>query len=244
MSRVAVTTEDGRYAGHFDWDKAGRWSDRDVITGDGSGGAGVGEAVMLTAGGKWALEHWTNWQGQSNRYHWINAEEAHAWLLRNGENEAVEEYFGDQPEEINLGGRPAIGGEALVRLGELRAPIDEYAARAELSRAAAVRRLAGFGLATVTLPVGMKPIVIECDVVTGRIEMDDASWADGDARWGFIADPFGSGANVMGTEVEPWGMDEFGMERATEAVRALGYTISEWEGEPGGTWKAIVTGRA
>jgi hypothetical protein len=145
MSRVAVTTQDGAHAGHFDWDKAARWSDRDV-NGNGSGGAGAGEAVMLTAGGKWVLEHWTLWQGQSNRYGWITADEAHAWLLRNREDDAVEEHFGSQPEEVSLGGRPAIGSPVLVRLGELLPEVDAYAAGLGIARAEAVRRLIETGL--------------------------------------------------------------------------------------------------
>jgi hypothetical protein len=141
MSRVAVTTQGGQYAGHFDWDKAARWSDRDAISGNGSGGPGAGEAVMLTAGGKWVIEHWTNWQGQSNRYHWITPEDAKAWLLRNGEDDAVAEYFGDRPEETDLGGRPAIGGAVHVRLGAQIDKVDAYAARHGVSRAEAVRRI-------------------------------------------------------------------------------------------------------
>jgi hypothetical protein len=140
MSRVAVTAQDGSHVGHFDWDKASRWSDRDY-NGNGSGGAGAGAAVMRTSGGKWAIEHWTLWQGQRNRYHWITPEEAHAWLLRNGENEAVEKHFGDQPEEIDLGGRPAIGAPVHVRLGDQAGKVDAYAAKHGLSRAEAVRRI-------------------------------------------------------------------------------------------------------
>ena len=141
MSRVAVTTEDGRNAGHFDWDKAGRWSDRDV-NGNGSGGAGRGEAVMLTAGGKWVLEHWTYWQGQRCSYEWITAEEAHAWLLRNGETEAVEEYFGDQPEEVDRrAGRPEIGGRVTISLGTGNlGRVDAWAQAEGISRAEWVRR--------------------------------------------------------------------------------------------------------
>lgn len=140
MSRVAVTTEDGRYAGHFDWDKAGRWSDR--------GGAGYGEAVMLTAGGKWVLEHWTLWQGMRNTYEWITAEDAQAWLIRNRETEAVEEYFGDEPDEVDKrAGRPEIGGRVTLSLGaDLLAVVDAAAAGAGAKRAEMVRELVKAGL--------------------------------------------------------------------------------------------------
>jgi len=147
MARVAVTDEDGRYAGHFDWSKAGRWSDLDPVSGNGSGGAGRGEAVMLTAGGKWVLEYWTHWQGQSDRYRWITAEDAEAWLLRNGEDEAITEHFGDEPEEVDRrAGRPEIGGAVHVRLGELLPAVDAYAAERGLNRAEAVRELTGAGI--------------------------------------------------------------------------------------------------
>lgn len=244
MSTV-VTTEDGRYAGRFDWTKADRWSDKDPVSGNGSGGTGRGEAVMRTAGGRWVLESWTNWQGERNTYRWITPEQAQEWLLLNGEHRAVGQYFGDQPgEEDRRAGRPGIGGAVHVRLGDLLPAVDEFAVRAGLNRAAAVRRLAGFGLSVVTLTPGMKPVVVECNVVTGRIEISTEDWDDDDARWNFVADPFMTGANALGTTLDPWGEDELGMDRATEAVRDLGYTVSEWTETYGETWQAIITGRA
>jgi hypothetical protein len=247
MSRVVVTTEDGRYAGRFDWAKAGRWSDRDVNN-NGSGGAGRGEAVMLTAGGKWVLEHWTNRQGQRNAYEWITAEDAQAWLIRNGETEAVEEYFGDEPDEVDRRvGRPEIGGRVTLALGaDLLPAVDKFAARSGTSRAAAARRLAALGLSIVNPPEGMKPIVVTCDVVSGSIEIDPVEWVGDDARWHFVESPDIFGASDLGTDVEPWGEDEFGMERATAAVRDLGYTIGEWSQDEMNDqfWRATVTGRA
>jgi len=142
MSRVAVTTEDGAYAGRFEWDKADRWSDRDVNN-NGSGGTGRGQAVMRTAGGKWVLENWTLWQGQRDTYRWITADEAQEWLLRNGEHGAVEEYFGEQPEEEDRrAGRPEIGGAVHVRLGALLPVVDRWAEFEGVSRAEWVRRAA------------------------------------------------------------------------------------------------------
>jgi hypothetical protein len=44
-------------------------------------------------------------------------------------------------------GRPPIGGAVHVRLGDLITRVDEYAARAGISRAGAVRELVGAGLA-------------------------------------------------------------------------------------------------
>jgi hypothetical protein len=140
MSRVAVT-EDGQYVGRFEWDKAERWSDRDY-NGNGSGGAGRGEAVMLTAGGRWVLENWTNWQGQRNTYRYIIGNEAQAWLMRNGEDAAVEKYFGDLPEEEDRrAGRPEIGGRVTIALGTGNLErVDAWAQAEGISRAEWVRR--------------------------------------------------------------------------------------------------------
>lgn len=207
----------------------------------------VDESLYRTKGGKWVRNNnATRYMNGPNLFEFLTDDEARDWLLRSECNdEAIERFFGDvADEEDRRPGRPEIGGRVTMSLGELLPAIDAYAARAGFSRAAAVRQLAGYGLVTASLPVGMKPIVFECDVVTGRIEIDDADWTDEDARWRFIADPFGTGASVMGAEVEPWGEDETGMERATKAVRELGYTIDGWEGEPGGTWRATITGRA
>lgn len=247
MARVIVTSEDGSYNGRFDWDKALRWSDIDVNN-NGSGGAGRGEAVMLTAGGRWVLEHWTFWADQRSTYKWIEAEDAQAWLIRSGEDAAVEEYFGDQPEEVDRrAGRPEIGGRVTIALGaDLLPAVDEFAARAGINRAAAVRRLAALGLGIVNPRTGMKPVVIGCDVVTGHIEIDTENWADDDARWRFVEDPDIFGENALGCQVEPWGEDEPGIARATEAVRDLGYTVGDWNRDElnDQSWHAVVTGRA
>lgn len=144
---------------------------------------------------------------------------------------------------IAQAGRPEIGAAIHVRLGDLLPAIDEFAARAGLSRAAAVRRLTTLGLAAVTPPDGMRPIVIGCDVVTGRIEIKTADWSDDDARWDFAISP-DNGAVMNAADVEPWGEGELGMERATEAARDLGYTVGEWTECDGQTWHAVVIGRA
>jgi hypothetical protein len=154
MSRVSVyetTHEGGNYgetklAGWFNYAQAARWSDADY-NGDGSGGAGRGEAVMLTAGGKWVLERWTRWQGERDTYEYISDETARDWLLRNGEDAAVREHFAELAEEEDRRpGRPGIGGAVHVRLGELVGRVDAYAAANGLSRAEAVRKLVEAGL--------------------------------------------------------------------------------------------------
>lgn len=140
----------GTIRSHFDWSKASRWSDVDY-NGNGSGGAGRGQAVMLTSGGRWVLEHWTHWQNEQDRYEYITAEDAREWLLANGDDDAVAEHLGEVPEEEDRRpGRPEVGGAVHVRLGDLLAAVDAYAAGRSTGRADAIRHLITQGLATET----------------------------------------------------------------------------------------------
>lgn len=136
-----------RLVGWFDWNKAARWSDADY-NGNGSGGTARGQAVILTAQGKWVLENWSSWQNETDQYEYITADEAREWLLRNNEDKAVEEHFGEIPEEEDRrGGRPEIGGRITTALGEERlGSVDLYAEQTGLSRAEAIRQLIDVGL--------------------------------------------------------------------------------------------------
>jgi hypothetical protein len=261
MTRINIYTSDDEQAygygkpsllGWFDpatseaFEQDTRWDGNNMV-GVITGSQWVDECLYRTKGGKWVRNNnATRYMGGPNTFEFLADDEARDWLLRSECNdEAIERFFGDVAEEEDRRpGRPTIGEPVGVRLGDHLPAIDEFAARAGLKRAAAVRRLAAIGLRAVTLPPGMQPIVVECNVVTGRIEIDGTDdWADRDARWEFIVDRC-SGASALGVTVEPWGENEFSMERAGQAVRDLGYTIGEWEGEAGGTWRAVVTGRA
>jgi hypothetical protein len=135
--------EDGTVrVGHFESDKAERWSDADH-NGNGSGGTGRGQALYRTSGGKWVLCNWSLWQGESDRFEYITPERAREWLLRNHEDEAVARYLGPVAEEEDRSpGRPAVGEPVNVRLGDdLLGAIDAYAVLAGTSRAAAIREL-------------------------------------------------------------------------------------------------------
>jgi|SRR5690606_8935559 len=144
MKRVNVTNENGRLVGWFNYDRAvGRWPDKDPVTGDGSGGLGRGQAVILTASGRWVLEDWTDWQGQENTYRWISADEAREWLLSNHHDDAVEQHFGAVPAEVNLGGRPAtVGGSRrpLQAPDEFWQQVDARAAELGVSASEVIRR--------------------------------------------------------------------------------------------------------
>ena len=151
MGRVnvyeAVTDEYGdnwnpQFVGWFDSETADRWSDADY-NGDGSGGSGRGQAVWHTSGGRWVLEHWSRWQGEGSRYEYIEPDQARDWLLRNDCDDAVRAHFGDIPEEEDRRpGRPTIGGNVQVRLGEeILSDVDTYAASEGMTRAEAIRTL-------------------------------------------------------------------------------------------------------
>jgi hypothetical protein len=151
-------------AGWFDSEKADRWTDGDY-NGNGSGGTGRGQAVYRTAQGRWVLCNWSNWQDEANRYEFIEPEQAREWLLRNGDDAAVAEHFGPVEEERGPG-RPKIGGEALLRLGDdLLGQIDAYATEQGQSRAEVVRIALGEFL------TGARPYAVTVrDISTGNRE--------------------------------------------------------------------------
>lgn len=134
---------DRKRVGTFDRSKAERWSDKDDYHEAGSGGPGAGQAVLRTATGKWVLQHWTLWQGQEDRHEFITEGVAREWLLRNDFDTAVEKYMGGEIEieEDRRPGRPEIGGETKIRLGdELLDRADRLAETQGISRAELVRR--------------------------------------------------------------------------------------------------------
>jgi hypothetical protein len=140
MSRINVYGPDNTLAGWFDPVKAARWTDADH-NGNGSGGTGRGQAIYRTAGGRWVMEQWTLWQGESSYREFTDPGTAREWLLRNGYDEDAAKHFGDIEEERGPG-RPRIGGEVLLRLGDdLLTGVDAYAGGRALSRAEAVRSL-------------------------------------------------------------------------------------------------------
>lgn len=135
-----------RLAGHFDISKAVQWSDADH-NGNGSGGTGRGQAVLRTSGGRWVLCNWTRWQDESDTFRYITETEAHDWLLRNHEDAAVADHFGEIPEEEDRRpGRPPIGEAINVRLGALLTQVDGFAATQGVNRAEAIRHLVEAGL--------------------------------------------------------------------------------------------------
>jgi hypothetical protein len=152
MCRINIfeSHDDHTVVGWFDYDKAAVWDDRDPVTG--SSGTERGEGVVRTAGGIWLQQRRTNWEGETDTYVRITAEEARDWLIANYEDEAVARYFGALAEEEHRGpGRPVIGDPINVRFfpGQL-VKIDAYrkAQGADgIKRADAVRQLVDKALA-------------------------------------------------------------------------------------------------
>lgn len=147
MDRVNVTEDDGwgerRLVGWFDLARAARWSDMDHNH-NGSGGVGRGQAVVRTAGGRWVLETWTLWDGESPAYEFVAPDRARVWLIRNNLDDVVEEHFGRPAEEEGPAppGRPEVGPQVHARLDpELLADVDSEANRRGVSRAETIRAL-------------------------------------------------------------------------------------------------------
>lgn len=143
MTRTYITSTDlDEPREYFDLGKAQRWEGRREWDGqnraDVNVGANAGQNLLRTKGGRWVLHSWSAWVGASDSFAWATDEQAHDWLLFNGEEAAAERFFGPVAEERGPG-RPEIGGRVCVRLGDDLAALDTWAATHGMSRADAVR---------------------------------------------------------------------------------------------------------
>jgi hypothetical protein len=128
------------------YDEATRWDGNNNVSVNPVGKYGH-QALYRTKGGKWVLNNWSQWQGSEDRYEFIGGDAAKDWLLRNEEDDAVEQYFGELEEESgpNLGGRPSIGPKVEVRLPkQILDRVDAF--RGTRDRADALRDLIAAGL--------------------------------------------------------------------------------------------------
>jgi hypothetical protein len=137
-------------AGWFDRDKAvkfdqDRYHDGHNWVSVATGSQWHDEWVLRTAQGRWVLGSYSRYNSDhQEHYRFVTVDQAREWLLRNGHDEAVEQYFGEVEEETgpNLGGRPEIGPAINVRLPkDLLARVDRSAADRGLSRAEAIRQM-------------------------------------------------------------------------------------------------------
>ncbi|MEV8399273.1 hypothetical protein [Streptomyces niveus] len=157
-TRINVRAHDGRLQGWFILESAERflelteyvdhndWEKLSVNTNS----AHHHQTLYRTAKGQWVLSDWSDYSDSSEDYGFIGDEEAKRWLILNQEDEAHEKYFGELEEEAgpNLGGRPSIGPKVETRLPkEVLAEVDAWAAKHDVARADALRKLVERGLA-------------------------------------------------------------------------------------------------
>ncbi|MFI6510160.1 hypothetical protein ACIBCT_21355 [Streptosporangium sp. NPDC050855] len=151
MARVNVYSrdpyEDKTLLGWFDpatcvenIDEDTRWNGNNHI-GIMSGGQVGYERLYRTKGGRWVRYYnFTNEFNGPEYYEFLTDEAARDWLIKNGNDEIVEKYWGELEEERGPG-RPEVGSATNLRLGdELTKRVDAERQAGE-SRAAAVRRL-------------------------------------------------------------------------------------------------------
>lgn len=89
MSKIALTDGSGRWfrsSKAASWKESTHWNGNNHIS-DATGSQWDHEMLFRTAGGLYILHHWSQWQGSSETYEEISAEDAAAWLTRNNEFE-------------------------------------------------------------------------------------------------------------------------------------------------------------
>lgn len=69
------------------YEEAARWDGRNMVS-VATGDQWEHEALYRTKGGRWVLNHWSQWQGSSEAWTEISATEAAAWLTANGGTDA------------------------------------------------------------------------------------------------------------------------------------------------------------
>ncbi len=149
--RENVFDEEGNFVGWFDRKKAERFEEATRWDGNNHISIATGsqwdhQALYYTAGGRWVLHSWSQYQGRPERYWFVSDDVAREWLLLNEEDEAVERLFGEIEDEVGPG-RPEIGRPIIAHLPpELTAQLDQLAERDGVPRAEVIRRLLGEAL--------------------------------------------------------------------------------------------------
>ncbi|MCO6011561.1 ribbon-helix-helix domain-containing protein [Actinoallomurus purpureus] len=150
MKRIVISETDEysgetTVVGHFDLDKAEKfeedteWDGNNMVSVHNVGQYGH-QMLLRTAGGRWILNSWSQWEGSKDIYGYVSDERARDWLMVNKDYDVIEKYLGEIEEEKGPG-RPEVGPPTNLRLGEdLTAKVDAARHEGE-SRAAAIRRL-------------------------------------------------------------------------------------------------------
>lgn len=133
--------------GWYSSDRAKRYSEGTRWDGNNNVSLATGDQwrhqqLVRTAGGRWVLSSWSDWQGSRELHEFVSDDAALAWLIACEYTEAdIERITGEQIEEERAPGRPEIGPAFSVRFpAALLARVDE--ARGETSRAAWLRQAA------------------------------------------------------------------------------------------------------
>ena len=137
-----------KYVGHFDqtaatiFNEDTRWNGSNSISVH-TGSEFHHQRLLRTSQGRWVMNYWTNYADGEDRYEFIDADQARAWLLLNQDDQAVERYFGTIEEERGPG-RPAVGGSqvGIMFPPDMRAALEAEAANLSVSLAELVRRSA------------------------------------------------------------------------------------------------------
>lgn len=108
--------------------------------------------LLRTAGGRWVLHTWDQWQGGKSVHEYVDDQQARDWLIANHSDDVVERYWG--PVEPERGpGRPRVGSPINVALGDdLLARVDAAAEQRGATRADTIRTLLSQALSTTPPP--------------------------------------------------------------------------------------------
>ncbi|MEV6432594.1 hypothetical protein [Nocardia sp. NPDC051463] len=105
------------------------------------------ERLYRTAKGRWVIQRYSDRQGRETTYKFVTPDRAREWLLINGRDTDVADFFGVAEPERGPG-RPEVGAPINVRLeADLLSRVDTYAASEGIARAAAIRQLLATALA-------------------------------------------------------------------------------------------------
>ncbi len=112
------------------------------------------QTLYRTAGGRWVLHCWSQWQGTTPTYRFVTDNTAREWLIRNGDDHHIARLFGELEAERGPG-RPEVGPAVNIRLGDLLPAVDQRAKDEGLTRAEMIRRLVAAGIAG--QPLNLRP---------------------------------------------------------------------------------------